>query len=145
MLSNEERELIEEIQKGNKIGIYELIRTFKREGIENFITVRRKYIDIIINLIEKQSKEIEEYKKQLDLDYVDKHFVPVERYNQLEKEIEELKEKSNHITKETVEFVNSHYIHKDKIEAKIEELEKEKNIPEEMDFKAFYRIKDLKI
>ena len=32
----------------------------------------------------------------------------------------------------------------DKIKAKIEELEKEKNIPEEMDFKAFYRIKDLK-
>ena len=60
MLSDEERELIEEIQKGNKIGIYELIRTFKREGIENFITVRRKYIDIMINLIEKQSKEIEE-------------------------------------------------------------------------------------
>ena len=67
MLSDEERELIEEIQKGNKIGIYELIRTFKREGIENFITVRRKYIDIMINLIEKQSKEIEEMKKQLDL------------------------------------------------------------------------------
>ena len=62
MLSDEERELIEEIQKGNKIGIYELIRTFKREGIENFITVRRKYIDIMINLIEKQSKEIEELK-----------------------------------------------------------------------------------
>ena len=62
MLSEGERELIEEIQKGNKIGIYELIRTFKREGIENFITVRRKYIDIMINLIEKQSKEIEELK-----------------------------------------------------------------------------------
>ena len=62
MLSDEERKLIEEIQKGNKIGIYELIRTFKREGIENFITVRRKYIDIMINLIEKQSKEIEELK-----------------------------------------------------------------------------------
>ena len=30
------------------------------------------------------------------------------------------------------------------IKAKIEELEKEKNIPKEMDFKAFYRIKDLK-
>ena len=51
---------------------------------------------IVLNLIEKQSKEIEE-----------------------------LKEKSMHITKETVEFVNSHYIHKDKIKSKIEELEKE--------------------
>lgn len=63
MLSDEERELFEKIQNGNKIGIYELIRTFKREGIENFITVRRKYIDIMINLIEKQSKEIEELKE----------------------------------------------------------------------------------
>ena len=62
MLSDEEKELIEKIQNGNKMGIYELIRTFKREGIENFITVRRKYIDIMINLIEKQSKEIEELK-----------------------------------------------------------------------------------
>ena len=36
------------------------------------------------------------------------------------------------------------YISKDKIKEKIEELEKEKNIPHEIDFKAFYRIEDLK-
>lgn len=59
-MNDEEKELIEKIQKGNKIGIYELIRTFKKEGIENFITVRRKYIDIMINLIEKQQKEIQD-------------------------------------------------------------------------------------
>lgn len=35
-------------------------------------------------------------KRLIDIDYVDKHFVPVERYNQLEKEIEELK--ASHIT-----------------------------------------------
>ena len=112
MLSDEERELIEEIQKGNKIGIYELIRTFKREGIENFITVRRKYIDIMINLIEKQTKEIEELKetlkctqnswfedtqkieemkKQLDLDN-ECEIALNSKIMDLEKEIEELKE-----------------------------------------------------
>ena len=65
----------------------------------------------ILNLIKKQSKEIEEYKKQLDLDYVDKHFVPIERYNQLEKEIEEL----------TSALLDS--TPDDKIKAKIEEVE----------------------
>ena len=39
------------------------------------------------------------------------------------KEIEELKEKNIHITKETVEFVNSHYISKDEIKARIEEYD----------------------
>ena len=93
MLSDEERELIEEIQKGNKIGIYELIRTFKREGIENFITVRRKYIDIMINLIEKQSKEIEELKKYEkyyeEMEEVNKKFIAVDK---IKAKIEEVKD-----------------------------------------------------
>ena len=45
-------------------------------------------------------------------------------------------------------FVNGYFqenfVRKDKIKAKIEECEKEKNIPQEMNFKAFYRIEDLK-
>lgn len=41
-----------------------------------------------------------------------------------QKILEELKEKNMHITKETVDFINSHYIHKDRIKAKIEEIEK---------------------
>ena len=64
-------------------------------GIENFITVRRKYIDIMINLIEKQSKEIEELKKP-------KYVINC---------------KTNEITKLTNDFVS-----KDKIKAKIEEV-----------------------
>jgi len=43
----------------------------------------------------------------------------IERIEELEKEIEELKE--------TVEFVNSHYISKDKIKEKIKELEQIQN------------------
>lgn len=103
MLSDEEREFIEEIQKGNKIGIYELIRTFKREGIENFITVRRKYIDIMINLIEKQSKEIEELNRL-------KGFEMLDIFNM-----------GKQSSRQRIEF---DYVDKDKIKAKIEEINK---------------------
>ena len=80
----------------------------------------------LIEIIEKQSKEIEEYKKQLDLDYVDKHFVPIERYNQLEKEIEELKDKCKELIFEKQELTSAllDSTPNDKIKAKIEELEK---------------------
>ena len=114
MLSDEEKELIEKIQNGNKIGIYELIRTFKKEGIENFITVRRKYIDIMINLIEKQSKEIEEMKKQIDLDN-ECEIALNSKVMDLEKEIEELKT-INQMQKYRTEVIDEReLISKDKI------------------------------
>lgn len=82
MLRDEERKAIENL----KIEYEKLI---KEDNI--LFPLYKSDAKRLINLIEKQSKEIEEYKKQLDLNYVDKHFVPIERYNQLEKEIEELK------------------------------------------------------
>ena len=84
MLSDEEREAIKEVKHFNQLTRYWQEEEYEEKEIAEYITT-------ILNLIEKQSKEIEEYKKQLDLDYVDNHFVPIERYNQLEKEIEELK------------------------------------------------------
>lgn len=74
-MSEEEKKIIEEIKKGKKIGIYELIRTFKREGIENFITVRRKYIDKMINLINNQQKIINLMAEHLTTDYHSKEWV----------------------------------------------------------------------
>ena len=116
MLSDEEKKAMERI---------DYIQDFIIEnGQYNADVGDMQYFSRVLNLIEKQSKEIEEYKKQLDLDYVDNHFVPIERYNQLEKEIEELKKpkyvincKTNEITKLTNDFVS-----KDKIKAKIEEV-----------------------
>ena len=87
MLSDEERKAIENL----KIEYEKLI---KEDNI--LFPLYKSDAKRLINLIEKQSKEIEE-----------------------------LKEKSMHITKETVEFVNSHYIHKDEIKAKIEPRLKE--------------------
>lgn len=90
---------------------------------------KKETINIILNLIEKQHKEIEELKnitKSYD------SFLGTEKIVIADKNF----------------FVNGYfrenYVSKDKIKAKIKELEKEKNIPQEMDFKAFYRIEDLK-
>lgn len=88
-----------------------------------------KQITLVLNLIEKKQKEIEELKniiKSYDSFLGDEKIVIADKKF----------------------FVNGYFqenfVRKDKIKAKIEELEKEKNIPKEMDFKAFYRIKDLK-
>ena len=116
MLSEEEKKAIDELKEeiNNPVEVpTDKFNTFILYNIESART--------ILNLIEKQSKEIEEYKKQLDLDYVDKHFVPIERYNQLEKEIEELKEKNEYLPN----WVSKKYVSKDKIKAKIEPRLKE--------------------
>jgi len=143
MLSDEEKELVEKIQNRNKIGIYELIRTFKREGIENFITVRRKYIDIMINLIEKQSKEIEELKKD-KLELINKNHVV--HLKDVEKELREMKkvidtknaeiECLNVIHESYKEMVEeNNFISKDKIKAKIEDKESQINdIKDNLDY-----------
>lgn len=80
------------------------ILSFYKENIreELYPTINieeEKAIAIILNLIEKQQKEIEE-----------------------------LKEKNTHITKEIVEFVNSHYISKDKIKRLRHKIHKELDI-----------------
>lgn len=95
MLSDEEKKAIETIKDLKEIKWYE--HAFDN-GTEILSKEEKQDIDVILNLIEKQSKEIEELKFR--------------------------KEESIHITKETVDFINSHYIHKDEIKAKIEELKK---------------------
>lgn len=43
----------------------------------NVIPVQK--VKILLNLIEKLQKEKEEYSKQLDLDYVDKNYIPIQK------------------------------------------------------------------
>ena len=101
------------------------IKNIKKEFEKNHILpdIANEDLGILLNLIEKQSKEIEEYKKQLDLDYVDKHFVPIERYNQLEKEIEELNKSDASKEQSSMYYYNLYKELVDKIKAKIEELD----------------------
>lgn len=80
MLSDEEREALE------------ILELYFGENSALYIT---KYVNIVLNLIKKQSKEIEEYKKQLDLDN-ECEIALNSKVMDLEKEIEELK--ASHIT-----------------------------------------------
>lgn len=67
---------------------------------------------------EEEKKAIERANFLIKIDtYLEKEMLInlLHLIEQQQKEIEDLKEIDKHITKETVEFVNSHYIHKDKI------------------------------
>jgi hypothetical protein len=60
---------LEKLSTGKKIKLYELLRTFKREGIENFVTTRKKYVDVILSDYKRVLKENEELKisnKEID-------------------------------------------------------------------------------
>lgn len=60
MLSDEEKKTIDKLKDGKKYTLVEIIRVFKKEGIENFIITRKEYLDIILNLLEKQDNKIKE-------------------------------------------------------------------------------------
>ena len=119
-MTDEEKKAIERLKN---IAIYIGDNyTFSQQGIRNL----RENLRIVLPVIEKQSKEIE---------------ILNENMNLLREQNISYKQ-SIHGLKEINKIINKKW--KDKIKAKIEELEKEKNIPKEIDFKAFYRIKDLK-
>lgn len=80
-MTEEEKKAIEHLTNGKKIELTSLIRKFKREGIENFITTRPEYINTLLNLISKQQKEndklkLENEKLKTILDSCYKNFYP---------------------------------------------------------------------
>lgn len=64
MAKNSIEEALEKLSTGKKIKMYELLRTFKREGIENFVTTRKKYIDVILSDYKRVLKENELLRQQ---------------------------------------------------------------------------------
>ena len=67
MKENSIEEALKKLSTGKKIKIYELLRTFKREGIENFVTTRKKYVDVILSDYKRVLKENEQLNKKVDL------------------------------------------------------------------------------
>lgn len=59
MKENSIEEALEKLSNGKKIKMYELLRTFKREGIENFVITRKKYVDVILSDYKRVLKENE--------------------------------------------------------------------------------------
>ena len=140
MLSDEEKKAIEKIKSFNQYN-WEMNNLKEKEFAKPYFDA----LDTILNLIEKQSKEIEDRKKYAE-EYIHNNRWLYKQLNEnyiLRVESEQ-KERKAWIkgTNDADELCNKKW--EDKIKAKIKECEKEKNIPEEMDFKAFYRIKDLK-
>ena len=66
-MTNEQREVMRCLADRKEMDLIEVIRTFKREGIENFAVVRKEYLDTALSLIKEQQEEIEKKDKQIDL------------------------------------------------------------------------------
>ena len=64
MKENSIEEALKKLSTGKKIKMYELLRTFKREGIENFVITRKKYVDVILSDYKRVLKENEELKEK---------------------------------------------------------------------------------
>ena len=56
-------EVLKKFSTSKRIKMYELLRIFKREGIENFVTTRKKYIDVILSDYKRVLEENEKVKK----------------------------------------------------------------------------------
>lgn len=69
MKENSIEEALEKLSTGKKIKMYELLRTFKREGIENFVITRKKYVDVILSDYKRVLKENEELKQDRNNNY----------------------------------------------------------------------------
>ena len=64
MVENSIEEALEKLSTGKKIKMYELLRTFKKEGIENFVITRKKYVDVILSDYKRVLKENELLRQQ---------------------------------------------------------------------------------
>ena len=65
-MKNSIEEALEKLSTGKKIKMYELLRTFKKEGIENFVITRKKYVDVILSDYRRLLKENEQLKNDIE-------------------------------------------------------------------------------
>ena len=75
MKENSIEEALKKLTTGKKMKMYELLRTFKREGIENFVITRKKYVDVILSDYKRVLKENEDLKNEImekDLEIIGK-------------------------------------------------------------------------
>ena len=80
MKENNIEEALEKLSNGKKIKMYELLRTFKREGIENFVITRKKYVDVILSDYKRVLKENEELNKNYN-SLIDKIILKIDEYD----------------------------------------------------------------
>lgn len=125
MKENSIEEALKKLSTVKKIKMYELLRTFKKEGIENFVITRKKYVDVILSDYKRVLQENEYMHNELDKQQT--------KINKYAKENEELKSNNEkyiiHLTDEQYKTVienaqndiNQKLIQK--VKDKIEELD----------------------
>ena len=138
-MSEEEKKAIDKLSgKQNETTWVDTIRQIKREEITDAVITRQKYITTILNLIDKQEKEIDEWQQAYikENNYWLKFRNKINKIanndkdcsdNEVIKAVQELKEKNASLQKEIKLMksinINDKYISKDKLKNKIEELE----------------------
>ena len=127
-------EALKKLSTGKKIKMYELLRTFKKEGIENFVITRKKYVDVILSDYKRVLKENEILKKEKEQPWEEWNNLEQGSYEteqklkqqikELQKENEELKISNKEIDKECsrlekkeVELINENEHYEDLIYA----------------------------
>ena len=123
---NSIEEALEKLTTGKKMKMDKLLRAFKREGIENFVITRKKYVDVILSDYKRVLKENEEWKRAYQEEK--------EQQFNLIKENEKLKAVRKWYFENTVskictpeilnKILRNDYISKQKVKDKIEELNK---------------------
>ena len=81
-MENSIEEALKKLTTGKKMKMYELLRTFKREGIENFVITRKKYVDVILSDYKRVLKENEQLSTEVNslkgkLDEINKINFPI--------------------------------------------------------------------
>ena len=66
-MTDEEKKTIDKLKNGKKYTLVEIIRVFKKEGIENFRITRKEYLETILNLLEKQDNRIKELESDKEI------------------------------------------------------------------------------
>lgn len=86
-MTTEQREAIERLTNGEKMDFVTLVRTVKKEGIENFVVVRKEYLGTILSLI-KQLESEKEIHVKLEQQYKKEYLDMSELNQKLRKQID---------------------------------------------------------
>ena len=58
-MTEKQEETIKRLTNGEKIDFNTLVRTLKKEGIENFVVTKKEYIETVLNMLKEKDKIID--------------------------------------------------------------------------------------
>lgn len=120
-MENSIEEALKKLSTGKKIKMYELLRTFKREGIENFVITRKKYVDVIlsdykkvlkqneqlsteVNSLKKENETLKNFVSGIINENIEKDFIPVQKVKDKIEEVRKMKFRDYSLNSATIDF-----------------------------------------